>query len=99
MRNEAKDGPDVLTDEQLEALFDRLGAGCTIDDVAFTRDTFEQLEAARTSWSNPGKRSRVDAIDIGYNGLVYRGAQIRRGLAVCNFYAIDFGTMRAVVTL
>jgi hypothetical protein len=86
MRNEIN-----LTDEQMADAFDKLGAGVTADEIILTRDTFDQIRDARKAWSLCGKDvSKPDA-------LLYKGAQTRRGVPCCNFYAVDFGAVRGVV--
>lgn len=83
-----------LTDEQIAEAFDRLGSGATVEDVTFTRDTLEQMTEARKSWMLPGKQAATPA-----GTLLWRGAQPFKGQPCCNFYAVDFGTVRGVVTL
>ena len=86
MRNEIN-----LTDNQMAEAFDKLGAGVTIDDIILTRDTFDQILESRKAWSHPGKQVTTS------EALIFKGAQTRRGVPCCNFYAVDFGAVRGVV--
>ena len=89
MRNEI-----TMTDEQIGAAFDALGAGATIDDVRFTRDSVDAFRSARAQWSQPGtiQRDRDGA-------LVIARAQVRSGTPRGTVYVVDFGSVRGVVVL
>lgn len=90
MRNEI-----TMTDEQICAAFDALGAGVTIDDVQFTRDSLDDFRAARAQWAEAGTIRRDAYLDA----LVISRAQVRRGAPRGTVYVVDFGSVRGVAVL
>ena len=86
MRNEI-----AKTYDQIEGIFEAVGHGLTVDDLEFTRDTFEDFSEARKSWRNPGRVvTNKDSI------LEIEGAQVRKGEPRQAIVVADFGTVRAV---
>lgn len=78
-----------LTDEEIEARFEELGIGLTIDDVIWTRDTLDDFRAARKEWAEAG-RIEVDEDGV----LVISRAQAAKGQPRRTVYVVDFGPVR-----
>jgi hypothetical protein len=85
----------TLTDEQIEAAFEAVGAGATVSeeygcDVVFTRETIADFLNAADGYAECGK------IEQKTNSLIIRQAQARKGDARADVFVVDFGAVRGV---
>lgn len=83
----------TLTDAEIEQRFARLGAGITVDDLVFTRDTLADFDAARLAYQEPGRAELKEK-----DRRLFLGVQALRGQPRQDLYLIDFGTVRAAYT-
>lgn len=80
------------TDEEIEALFvETFGACLCVSNLTFTRDTIEDILAARKTWAEPGKLQTNEG-----GVLEIAAAQSEKGQPRKDVCVIDFGTVRAV---
>ena len=80
------------TDDEIEAAFDDLGYGVTVNCVSyFTADMIADLRAARKSWTQPGSVEE-DTDDL----LLIRDAQAVKGQRRRDVVAVRFGDYCAV---
>lgn len=80
-----------LTDAEIEARFDALGASVTVDDLTFTDESIEEFKAARADWREPGRIERDEDGE-----LVVERCQAIAGTPRRTLYVVDFGAARAV---
>lgn len=79
------------TDEEIEAAFDELGYGLTIDNLSFTTDTLAEWLEARQRWADPGR-----LVEQSETHFVVERAQAVRGQPRRDVVMIDFGDGRAI---
>ena len=78
-----------LTDDQIEEAFDHADY---IENVAFTRDTFDDFIAARKGYAEAGKvKSKTD------KELVIDRVQPSKGDMRVTLHVIDFGEVRGAL--
>lgn len=85
----------TLTDEQIEAAFEAIGAGATCSaeygcDIVFTAESLADFETASINYAECRKVDRAEAT------LILRGAQPRKGDQRADVFVIDFGAVRGV---
>ena len=81
------------SDDEIEAAFEELGYGLTINNLCFGPcDEIDDIRAARKEWANPG-RVTTDEADV----LVIEGAQATRGQRRRDVAVIRFGHYCAIM--
>lgn len=90
MRNEIK-----LTDDAIEAVFDDLGLGVTIEDIEFSRETIADWIESSAKWAE--RRGYEVDERSGYSYVFFPRAQVIKGQPRTDIYVIDFGAARAIV--
>ena len=81
----------ALTDDQIEAAFDKLGFGVYADDLAVTTESITDFLEARKGWAKPG------IVERNADGeLVIVDAQSAAGRPRGSVVVVDFGDVRAV---
>lgn len=80
-----------MTDDQIEAAFQKIGVNLCAEEVTFTADTLADFESARSQYAEAGHiEDRTD------KHLVVRGVQVRKGDKRKDLFVVDFGDRRAV---
>lgn len=83
-----------LSDEKIEALFERFGIILTIEDVVFTAATIQDFLDSREKWAERGSLDRFD--DALFPSIRVERGQPRKGMARGQTIVIDLGDKRAV---
>lgn len=88
MRNEI-----ALTDQEIEARFEDIGAGAAIGQITFTYETFDDWLASRQFWPERGRILRSPP-----GTLVMERARPIPNIPPMSIYLVDFGTVRGLYT-
>ncbi|MDD5297991.1 MAG: hypothetical protein PHU46_13870 [Rhodocyclaceae bacterium] len=88
MRNEI-----ALSDQEIEARFEEIGAGAAIAQITFTRETFSDWLSSRQHWPERGRIPRSPP-----GTLVIEQARPIPELPHMSIYLVDFGTVRGLYT-
>jgi hypothetical protein len=86
-----------FSDEEIEAHFDESPFGVCIDNVAFTRDTLADFRNARKTFAEPG--SIEEETLGGHPALIIEKVQVEKGSKRKSVVVIDYGTVRAAVSV
>ena len=81
----------ALSDGEIEARFEAIGAGPSVRDISFTGDTIPDWLQSRQGWAERGRVLRSPA-----GTLVIERARIRPDLPLMAIYIVDFGEVRGV---
>ena len=81
----------TITDDEIEARFEALGYGCTMENITFTRDTMADFRVARLGYAKPGTVLCDDD-----DGMIFDGVQAAAGQPRRKLYIVDLGAVRAV---
>lgn len=89
MRDEVK-----KTDSEIVDMFDNLfSVSCEIEDLVFTRDSFQDLHDARKGYAEAGTTEMSENLDSLF--ILHIGnVQVKKGMPRKDIYGIDFGTVR-----
>lgn len=83
--------PALLPDAEIESRFEAIGAGVSVRDIRFTRDTIADWLVLRQAWVERGRLVR------GPEGtLVIEYARPRPEDPLMSVYIVDFGEVRGV---
>ena len=83
------------TKEDVEEIFDKMGASITYDSLVHTKETIQDfIDAANKNWLSYRNLER-EKIN-GYDTLVIHDAKVKKGDQKTDVYVLDIGSERLV---